>query len=133
MPFMGMLAKPLFGAIADRYRCQKIVFLTFILVTAAAFLATFYSPTIEADRKIHFACDGSITALDTCINNITLSQCAAENLASQFEQNIRCDVCESLISIGDLLHSFLILAGLCYVRKTLLVDRLSILECFQLL
>ncbi|KRT85405.1 membrane transporter, partial [Oryctes borbonicus] len=91
MPFMGMLAKPLFGAIADRYRCQKIIFLAFILVTAGAFLATFYSPTIEPERKIHFSCDNSITALDTCVNNVTVSDCTEEILQTHFDNNItRC-------------------------------------------
>lgn len=94
MPFMGMIAKPLFGAIADRYKCQKIIFLTFILVTAAAFLATFYSPTIEPERKIGFACDDSFTSLHTCVNNITVSDCAVTNLQSQIKENstVRCDV-----------------------------------------
>lgn len=91
---MGMLAKPAFGALADRYRCQKGIFLTFILVTAAGFLATFYSPTIAMTGQIHLACDQSFTYLDTCINNISVAECTLENLQSQFGQggSVRCDV-----------------------------------------
>ncbi|XP_022902451.2 major facilitator superfamily domain-containing protein 6-A [Onthophagus taurus] len=94
MTIMGMLAKPLFGAIADRYRCQKMIFLTFILVTAAAFLATYHSPSIAVERPMHLACDQSYAFLDTCNANNT---CTVEELLLEVGENgsIQCDInCE---------------------------------------
>ncbi|XP_072393299.1 major facilitator superfamily domain-containing protein 6-A [Diabrotica undecimpunctata] len=62
LPISGMLAKPIFGSIADRFHCQKILFLGAQLLTAAAFLAVFYSPKIETVRNVEMSCYNSTTS-----------------------------------------------------------------------
>ncbi|XP_028134563.1 major facilitator superfamily domain-containing protein 6 [Diabrotica virgifera virgifera] len=62
LPISGMLAKPIFGSIADRFHCQKILFLGAQLLTAAAFLAVFYSPPIETVRNVDMSCYNSTTS-----------------------------------------------------------------------
>ncbi|CAH0547882.1 unnamed protein product [Brassicogethes aeneus] len=60
LPICGMIAKPLMGAIADRFHCQKKIFLIFQLLTAIAFLSIFYAPEIPLDRQVHLSCDSAI-------------------------------------------------------------------------
>ncbi|XP_076272004.1 sugar baby transporter [Rhynchophorus ferrugineus] len=52
LPVFGMVAKPVFGTIADRFHCQKIIFLVAQLVTAVAFLSIFYSPKVPQDIQV---------------------------------------------------------------------------------
>jgi MFS family permease len=82
LPICGMLAKPLVGAISDRFRCQKIMFLAGQLLTAAAFLAINFSPEIPKDQKVHFSCEGD-AVFDTSPNaKSTVDDC----LIDQFQK-----------------------------------------------
>jgi hypothetical protein len=82
LPICGMLAKPLIGAISDRFRCQKIMFLAGQLLTAAAFLAINFSPEIPKDQKVHFSCEGD-AVFDTSPNaKSTVDDC----LIDQFQK-----------------------------------------------
>lgn len=69
MPVAGMLAKPLMGALADRYKCQKLIFLVAQLITAVAFLMIFYVPAIPSSEKVHFSCDNGLAVFDTCLDS----------------------------------------------------------------
>lgn len=79
LPISGMLAKPLFGSIADRFLCQKLLFLVAQLVAAAAFLSIFYSPQIEVLRKVHFSCHDNLPVFDTQ-TEISISSCNIEQI-----------------------------------------------------
>ncbi|KAJ8965602.1 hypothetical protein NQ317_004361 [Molorchus minor] len=74
LPISGMLAKPLFGAIADRFHCQKKIFLFAQLLTAVAFLAIFYSPQVPVDREVQFACSDGVSVFNTYPGN-TADEC----------------------------------------------------------
>ncbi|KAJ8925091.1 hypothetical protein NQ315_001263 [Exocentrus adspersus] len=65
LPICGMVAKPVFGAIADRYHCQKKIFLAAQLFTAVAFIAVFYSPALPIERVVHFSCADSEAVFNT--------------------------------------------------------------------
>lgn len=65
---MGMIAKPTAGAIADRYRSQKVIFLIMQLVTAFGFLSIFYVPEVQLERIVHFSCDRNEAVFDNCIH-----------------------------------------------------------------
>ncbi|XP_050300560.1 major facilitator superfamily domain-containing protein 6 [Anthonomus grandis grandis] len=56
LPVCGMIAKPVFGAIADRFKCQKILFLIAQLLTAAAFLALFFSTRSPLEAQVSLNC-----------------------------------------------------------------------------
>ena len=93
MPFMGMVAKPTFGAIADRCQSQKKIFLLFILVTIVGFLGIYHNPDMPLLQQVHFACDDSETVFDTCVNNFTASTCAADQLhISVGNETVNCKV-----------------------------------------
>lgn len=70
LPICGMIAKPLFGGISDRFRCRRAIFLAFQLATAVAFLGINYVPEVEVQQRMQFACDNGEAALDTCHMNV---------------------------------------------------------------
>lgn len=78
MPITGMFAKPIMGAIADKYRCQKKMFMTMIVITAIAFTCLQYVPKIDdgPNFKVRLYCEYGETAFDTCIgpSNMTNDQ-----------------------------------------------------------
>jgi Nitrate/nitrite transporter len=54
LPIFGLLAKPLFGAISDRFKVQKVLFLSFIVLTAATFYGILYIPTATRENQVGF-------------------------------------------------------------------------------
>ncbi|KAH1008249.1 major facilitator superfamily domain-containing protein 6 [Dendroctonus ponderosae] len=63
LPVSGMIAKPTFGAISDRFHCQKKIFLIAQLLTAVAFLAIYFSPKITMENHVEFNCNSSTAAV----------------------------------------------------------------------
>ncbi|XP_055708633.1 major facilitator superfamily domain-containing protein 6 isoform X2 [Phlebotomus papatasi] len=66
LPIVGMLAKPTFGAIADRFQRQKLLFLLFLILTAVSFFAIMFIPPIPADSSVEFHCNGGAVDLKHC-------------------------------------------------------------------
>lgn len=77
LPISGMLAKPFFGSIADRFRCQKFLFLAAQLLTAAAFLGVLYSPKVDVSRQVQLSCYKNVPVLST---NSTISKCSIDEI-----------------------------------------------------
>lgn len=94
LPICGMIAKPLMGTIADRFQCQRRIFLATIFFCSLAVVALFYAPGLPVTSKITFACDQSESFLDTCIENSTsqVDECAAVELSSDSGTTM-CQVC----------------------------------------
>jgi hypothetical protein len=96
LPITGMLAKPIFGAIADRYQLQKILFLAFQFLTAISFFVIQFIPEIQAQgtaRSAVLDCD-AVTYFRFCSNDI--DGCAADRLMAETSNNdttISCEVC----------------------------------------
>jgi MFS family permease len=95
LPVTGMLAKPIFGAIADRYRLQKTLFLAFQIVTAISFFAIQFIPEIQTTsvaRSAVLDCDAD-TYFRFCSNDF--DSCAAARLTAETSSNdtVSCEVC----------------------------------------
>ncbi|XP_049819916.1 major facilitator superfamily domain-containing protein 6-A isoform X2 [Aethina tumida] len=86
LPICGMVAKPLVGGIADKFLWQKKIFLFSQLLTAAAFIAILYSPTI--DNNMEFTCDSGELAVNTV--NVT----ANTNLLDQLREKVEFVECQ---------------------------------------
>ncbi|XP_074032997.1 sugar baby transporter isoform X2 [Leptinotarsa decemlineata] len=101
LPISGMLAKPFFGSIADRFHCQKILFLIAQLLTAVAFLSIFYAPKIDVDRRVHFACHENLAVFDTnstdSVNDCSMPQLRKDKTMDKCEMN--CDMKENITDI----------------------------------
>jgi len=93
LPITGMLAKPLFGAIADRLQLQKTLFLAFQIVTAISFFVIQFIPEIQAESALAVLdCDAD-TYFRFCSDNI--DSCAAAHFTGETSSNDTaiCEVC----------------------------------------
>lgn len=83
-----MISKPIAGAIADRFYCQKIIFLIAGLVVAGGFVSIYVTPGVPLDQQVHFSCDG-LADFNTCVNNKSLE---GVNLKLGIEKTTVCKV-----------------------------------------
>uniref|UniRef100_A0A2A4JYG1 Major facilitator superfamily (MFS) profile domain-containing protein n=1 Tax=Heliothis virescens TaxID=7102 RepID=A0A2A4JYG1_HELVI len=83
LPIFGLIAKPLFGVIADRFKKQKIIFILFQIITIISFGSIYLIPenrswTVELD------CDGGVTMLQSCYKNKdSVDMCKVSSLSNQ--------------------------------------------------
>jgi MFS family permease len=80
LPIVGMIVKPLFGAIADRYQRHKSLFLFFQLLTGVAFLCIMFIPSIGQSSPIEFHCNGGETLLKHCLATGEADSCSVNHL-----------------------------------------------------
>ncbi|XP_063240921.1 major facilitator superfamily domain-containing protein 6-like isoform X2 [Bacillus rossius redtenbacheri] len=65
LPVCGLLAKPLLGALADRYQLQRALFLAFQALTAAAFFSVQFVPAVPTRTTVALLC-GNTTSFRLC-------------------------------------------------------------------
>lgn len=98
---IGMLAKPTFGAIADRFQRQKLFFLLFQLLTVA-FFAIMFIPAIPQPSLTTLSCNSDAQlVLEYCPGDAgePIKECVVANIHRN--QSLSCDlVCESSTAIG---------------------------------
>lgn len=90
-----MLAKPIMGAVADRFRIKKLLFIIFQIITAAALLPINYIPKIPTDvSKVHFACDNGAAVVDTSPLKSAKDKCLLQNINLEKGSNstMRCQL-----------------------------------------
>lgn len=95
LPIVGMLAKPFFGAIADKFHRQKFLFLFFQAVVMVAFFAILAIPAIPSNAEFH--CHEGETLMQFCPPSVDkLSSCTIdsiihnENDTSTFGCELKC-------------------------------------------
>lgn len=94
LPIVGMIAKPLFGAIADRFHRQKFLFLLFQLLIVVAFSAILLIPTIPANSEFH--CHEGEDLLKFCppnlhaMNPCTIDSVVNNTLDTTFKCHLKC-------------------------------------------
>ncbi|XP_057664392.1 major facilitator superfamily domain-containing protein 6-like isoform X1 [Diorhabda carinulata] len=106
LPISGMLAKPLFGSIADRFHCQKMLFLASQILLAAAFLAVFYSPKIESTKQVQLRCyNNSYNFLSNySITNCTLDDLRKEQIWNKCEMSCQVSSTTTLCNEWNLIE-----------------------------
>ena len=96
-PFIGLIAKPTFGALADKCKAGKAIFISAILLTGVFFSCIGFIPGKDMEANINLDCS-SMTLLKTCAIN---DNCTLEriNLEHHDEEMMNCHLsCESLSS-----------------------------------
>ena len=81
LPITGMLAKPIFGAIADRWRLQKILFLAFQVLTVISFFVIQFIPQIPSTARLATLDCDAVTYFKMCSNDI--DNCTAAGLMAE--------------------------------------------------
>lgn len=82
LPVMGMIAKPTMGAIADRYNCQKALFLGFLLLTIVSFFPILYVPRLPVETNVKFHCHQ-----ESVVKICGLSGCAVDQFIAEGANN----------------------------------------------
>ncbi|EEB19281.1 hypothetical protein Phum_PHUM564870 [Pediculus humanus corporis] len=102
LPFTGMLAKPLFGAIADRFKLHKFIFIFFQILTIIGFFSIHFLTGIEEDNggRVKLVC-GAETNFDICFKGSD-KQCLIQDVLKESFLNktvecaLRCDLSSEL-------------------------------------
>ncbi|XP_035431610.1 major facilitator superfamily domain-containing protein 6 [Spodoptera frugiperda] len=83
LPIFGLIAKPLFGIIADRFKKQKSLFILFQIITIISFGAIYFIPE-NRSLTVELDCDGGITMLQSCYK----SKDAVDNCKVDYLSNL---------------------------------------------
>lgn len=82
LPVFGLIAKPLFGVIADKYKKQKIIFILFQIIIIASFWAIYAIPE-DRHLKVELDCDDGITRLQSCYaSNDLVDTCKVSTISN---------------------------------------------------
>lgn len=83
LPISGLIAKPLFGGLADKFKLHKLFFLIFQVILTVAFFCISYIPQIDRNANVTLICDNSISFLQICpekqFSTATLNNVIFEN------------------------------------------------------
>ncbi|XP_017482717.1 PREDICTED: major facilitator superfamily domain-containing protein 6-like protein A isoform X1 [Rhagoletis zephyria] len=86
LPIVGMLAKPLFGFIADRYQRHRTLFLIGEVLTAVAFFLIQFTPSIpQSLPTVEFHCHGGASDLKYYSE---FDKCIEQNLESYYGDRV---------------------------------------------
>lgn len=66
LPISGLVAKPLFGSLADKFKLHKTFFLIFQVVLTIAFFSVYFIPQVDRSANITLICDKNIPYLKIC-------------------------------------------------------------------
>lgn len=95
LPIVGLLVKPLFGIIADRFQRQKMLFLLFQILTAVPFFLIMFIPAIPQESTVSFHCHAGASNLRYCPKNGTyLDPCLTDRIVNNEVSNdtMRCQM-----------------------------------------
>ncbi|KAG5321646.1 MFSD6 protein, partial [Pseudoatta argentina] len=106
LPISGLIAKPLFGGLADKFKLHKTIFLIFEAILAIAFFSIYFIPEIDKNANVTLICDKDVSYLEIC-PHIEFSKKA---LSAVILENIHTNtVCQ--LSCKGVSHGFLELSG----------------------
>lgn len=94
LPMVGMLAKPIFGAIADRFHRQKFLFLLFQFLIIVSFASVLLIPAIPSQSELH--CHEGESFMKFCppdfanTNNCTIQSVVHNPLNTTFKCRMNC-------------------------------------------
>ncbi|XP_046440617.1 major facilitator superfamily domain-containing protein 6-like isoform X4 [Daphnia pulex] len=100
-PFVGLIAKPSFGALADKFKKGKLIFILSIIFTAIFFGCIAFIPAHTTDAFMDLECNSGETRLKTC--NVT-DGCALDKIEMEFQGK---EIMECKLVCYDPNYSFL--------------------------
>lgn len=91
LPISGLVAKPLFGSLADKFKLHKTFFLIFEAILAIAFFSIYFIPAMDRSANVTLICDKSLPYLEIC-PQIEFSKKALSNVLLEVHANAACQV-----------------------------------------
>lgn len=79
-----LLIRPTIGAIADKYKCQKLIFITAQFFTAITLLLVYFVPSLPINDRARFSCGNQLSVFDTCL--------IPGSAKEEFNTNVQCEV-----------------------------------------
>lgn len=95
LPISGLVAKPLFGAISDKFRIHKLLFLIFQVVVAVSMFAIRFIPEVEKNENVVLTCDGD-AVLEVCPKNRFSDRVIHNAITETLHKNVSCQVFKCL-------------------------------------
>ncbi|XP_028047854.1 uncharacterized protein LOC105832285 isoform X2 [Monomorium pharaonis] len=106
LPISGLIAKPLFGSLADRFRLHKTFFLIFEAILAIAFFSIYFIPEIDRSARVTLVCNNDLPSLEICPQ----TEFSKKVLSAVILENVHTDIiCQ--LSCKGVSHGFLELSG----------------------
>ncbi|XP_011495968.1 PREDICTED: major facilitator superfamily domain-containing protein 6 [Ceratosolen solmsi marchali] len=99
LPISGLIAKPLFGALADKFKLHKIFFIAFQIFLTVAFFTINFIPQNENSAKTVLTCD-KYTFLELCSEK-PFSDLNSSKIQSTVTDNVNCHLSCTVISVKD--------------------------------
>ncbi|KAG6800459.1 major facilitator superfamily domain-containing protein 6 [Apis mellifera caucasica] len=90
LPISGLIAKPLFGALADKFKIHKILFLIFQVIVAIALFTIYFIPEIQNKANVYLTCNGEAT-LEMCSKH-GFSDKIIQDVITELHLNKSCQV-----------------------------------------
>ncbi|XP_050600988.1 major facilitator superfamily domain-containing protein 6 [Bombus affinis] len=91
LPISGLVAKPLFGALADKFKIHKIVFLIFQVVVAIALFSIYFIPEIDNSANVELTCN-KIATIEMCSKNGFPDKIKDDAITEIIHLNVSCQI-----------------------------------------
>lgn len=85
LPFVSLVAKPTFGAISDKFRLGKVIFMMSIALTAMFYASICFIPAKPTEAEVNFDCGSPISLMKTCGAG---DDCIMEKINSESENRV---------------------------------------------
>ncbi|KAG6461305.1 hypothetical protein O3G_MSEX012545 [Manduca sexta] len=95
LPIFGLIAKPLFGIVADRFKQQKLILILAQIVTIVSFFSIYFLPQNLQEISVELDCNG-VTVLKSCYQHAnSIDTCRVNSLGDMKEHascRMNCDM-----------------------------------------
>ncbi|XP_012138010.1 sugar baby transporter isoform X2 [Megachile rotundata] len=91
LPVSGLIAKPLFGGLADKFKIHKLLFLLFQVVVAVAMFTILFIPKMDRTAVVTLNCDGE-ASLEICSKNGFSTNVISNVISKTVHRNSSCQV-----------------------------------------
>ncbi|CAD1479928.1 unnamed protein product, partial [Heterotrigona itama] len=91
LPISGLIAKPLFGALADKFKIYKMIFLMFQAVVAIAMFSIYFIPEIESSAIVQLNCNGD-ASIEICSKNRLSNKIVNNVITETVHLNVSCQI-----------------------------------------
>lgn len=92
LPISGLISKPLFCGLADRFKIHKAVFLIFQVILTIAFFTINFIPEIDRSANVTLICNGNLPYLEICPQKEQFSKAALSDIISDVHTEGACHV-----------------------------------------
>lgn len=91
LPISGLVAKPLFGGLADKFKIHKTLFLIFQAIVAIAMFTIHFIPEVDKSANVTLTCNGD-ASLEICSKVGFSDEVVRSAITDSLHRNVSCQV-----------------------------------------